>query len=69
MAEVFGVSGAFAGRHGSALETYDLRDFSADFGIEALRGTLAVALESRAEANSVEAELAAEPTEATAARQ
>jgi hypothetical protein len=58
-AEVFGVSGAYAGLRGSAVESYDLRRFSSDFGIEALRGTLAVALEERADA--VEAELAAKP--------
>ena len=58
-AEVFGVSGAFAGKRGGALETYDLRRFSAGLGIEALRGTLAVALDR---SGAVEAELAAEPT-------
>jgi hypothetical protein len=60
-ADVIGVSGAYAGMHGSARETYDLRSFSAGFGIEALRGTLSVALDEPARADAVEAELAAEP--------
>jgi hypothetical protein len=68
-AEVFGVSGAFAGRRGSALETYDLRRFSEDSGIEALRGTLSVTLEEQAGAEAREAELAAEPGESTTTRQ
>jgi hypothetical protein len=62
-AEVFGISGAYAGMHGSARETYDLRSFSAGFGIEALHGTLSVALD---ESNAVETELAAEPAATTA---
>ena len=62
-AEVIGVSGAYAGVRGTARETYELRELSAGFGLEALRGTLSVALEERADA--VEAELAAEPAAAT----
>lgn len=62
-AEVVGVSGAFAGVSGSALESYELRQLNAAFGIEALRGTLAFALEERTSADEVEAELAAEPGE------
>jgi hypothetical protein len=60
-ADVIGVSGAYAGVHGSARETYDLRSFSAGFGIEALRGTLSVVLDEPARADAVAAELAAEP--------
>jgi hypothetical protein len=60
-AEVVGVSGAFAGVGGSALESYELRRFNAVFGIEALRGTLAVALEAPAGAEAIAAELPSEP--------
>jgi hypothetical protein len=63
-AEVFGVSGAFTGMRGTAREAYELRQVSAGFGIEALRGTLSVELEARA--GAVEAELAAEPGATTA---
>jgi hypothetical protein len=66
-AEVFGVSGAYAAAYGSAREAYDLRNFSATFGIEALRGTLVVTLDDRVGADAVEAELAVEPGERAAA--
>jgi hypothetical protein len=68
-AEVIGVSGAFAGRGGSALESYELRRFNAAFGIESLHGTLAVALTEPAEADA--AALPAEPADlaSAAARQ
>jgi hypothetical protein len=66
-AEVVGISGAFAGVRGSALESYELRRFNAAFGIEALRGTLAVALEEPAVADPVAAELATEPGELASA--
>jgi hypothetical protein len=46
-AEIFGVSGEFAGARGSAREIFDLDRFSAAHGIEALRGTLALELEGR----------------------
>jgi hypothetical protein len=49
---------------GTAREAYELRQVSAGFGIEALRGTLSVELEARA--GAVEAELAAEPGATTA---
>jgi hypothetical protein len=70
-AEVVGVSGAFADVSGSALESYELRRFNAVFGIEALRGTLAVALREPAGADAVAAELSTEPGElaTTTARQ
>jgi hypothetical protein len=62
-AEVFGVSGEYAGAHGIARESYDLRNFSATFGIEALRGTLVVTLDERVGRDAVEAKLAAEAGE------
>jgi hypothetical protein len=62
-ANVVGVSGAFAGVGGSALESYELRRFNAVSGIEALRGTLAVALEQPADVDTVAADLTAEPGE------
>jgi hypothetical protein len=64
-ADVTGVSGAFAGASGSAVESYELRRFNATFGIEALRGTLAVVLEEPADA--IAAELPTEPGELASA--
>jgi hypothetical protein len=62
-AEVVGVSGAYAGVGGSALESYELKRFNATIGIEALRGTLAVALEEPADPEAVAAELTPESGE------
>jgi hypothetical protein len=41
-AEVYGVSGRFAGLRGTAGESYELRGFDREKGIEAMRGKLAI---------------------------
>jgi hypothetical protein len=51
--EVVGVNGIYAGARGTARETYELERFSAARGIEALRGTLAIELEERADGDTV----------------
>jgi hypothetical protein len=50
-AQVRGVSGVFAGRNGSAEETYSMQAFSAEHGIEAMRGALAVTFDAVVPAN------------------
>jgi hypothetical protein len=62
-ADVVGVNGTFEKLHGFARETYSLEKFSASRGIEAMRGSLEIALDEDANADAaapITAGLAAE---------
>jgi hypothetical protein len=48
VAEVYGISGRFAGLRGSAIETYGLERFSRSAGIEGMRGKLAISFDASA---------------------